>query len=79
MPSIGIQILPQGPFIQVLIGVSAPCAESLQAQGQPVPTARQMRCLIDTGATTTHIDMGIINAIGLTATGSMLSTHGIVR
>jgi hypothetical protein len=69
MPTVPVQISPQGAFLNLLIGVSAPRAQSLQTTSQPIPQPQPARCLIDTGATCTVLDPRIIGPLGLTPTG----------
>lgn len=72
MPSINSQIQhPAGPLLQVVIGVSAPRQKALQAAGQAVPPVVTGMFLIDTGASGTCVDPGLIAKLGIPASGSV--------
>jgi hypothetical protein len=74
MPHFTLQIVPEGPLLSIVVGVSNPRAVALQQAGQPVPQAVILRCLIDTGASGTCLDAAAIAPLGLTATGTTLIT-----
>ena len=69
MPHLTLQITNGGPILDVLIGVSHARAQALQQAGQLVPNPIQIRGLIDTGASCTCIDPGVLNALNLAPTG----------
>jgi hypothetical protein len=66
-----MQILPNGPILNALVGVSAARAHALQLAGQPIPQAIGVQALIDTGADGTCIDRSVLTTLGLTPTGSV--------
>lgn len=55
-----------------VLEVSQARAKALAAAGQPVPKMQVMSALVDTGASCTCVDPAIIQALGLTPTGSTL-------
>ena len=59
-----------GPIISAVVAVSEERALALSNAVQPVPQAKQVRALIDTGATHTCVDPTILRDFGLTPTGS---------
>jgi len=83
MPSINVQIGALGPLVLAHVGLSIPRQQALAAAGRSVPPSVQGQFLIDTGATSSCIDSGLINELGLTPTGSVNihtpSTNGIVH
>jgi hypothetical protein len=70
MPHLTVRITPDGAILDVKIGVSIPRAEALQKSGQIVPPLRPIRGLIDTGASCSAVDPSVLNALGLTPTGT---------
>lgn len=58
-----------GPIIDVVITVSAPRYQVLQAAGLHIPAPQPCKALVDTGASHTTIDPVITQALGLSATG----------
>lgn len=64
-------ITPAGPLILVSIAVSQARRAALMTANQPVAQAVSANLLIDTGATCTNLDMGIITALGLQPTGTV--------
>lgn len=83
MPSINIQIGASGPLVLVNVGISIPRQQALVAAGQQVPPLTQGQFLIDTGASSSCIDSGLIQKLGLTPTGSVSihtpSTNGVAH
>lgn len=72
MPSFTAQggnLLANGPMTPVLISVSAPHAHYLQTQNQPVPQPVKLMGLIDTGATSSVIQTGVAQQLGLQPRG----------
>lgn len=55
----------RGPCVNVAIGISIAAAQPLLDQGLPVPTPVNGVALIDSGATTTCIDVDVARALGL--------------
>lgn len=72
MPYFTLQVLPEGPVLTAFVGPSQARVAALQKAGSPVPAAQQIRALVDTGASGTCVDPSVINALGLTPTGSVL-------
>jgi len=64
-----VAIGPQGPIIDVAVGVGAARRQALQSAGQPIPGDVQCRLLIDTGASNTNICTSVIQQLALTPTG----------
>ena len=60
-----------GPLLQVQVGLSKPHREALTAAGKPVPNFVMGTFLIDTGATGTCVDPGLVQPLGLTPTGAV--------
>jgi hypothetical protein len=83
MPSINIPIGSSGPLVLATVGISIPRQAALQAAGLPAPSFVQGQFLIDTGATSSCVDSGLIAKLGLTPTGSVSihtpSTNGIAH
>jgi hypothetical protein len=71
MPSVIVPIDLEGAIVEVLIGVSLPKAAALNGAGQPVPQPIKARLLVDTGASTTSIQAGMLNPLGISPTGSI--------
>ena len=71
MAHYAVRIAPQGPLLVVLVGVSAPRKQALITAGQTVPQPVMMQLLIDTGASGTAIDAGVIGQLGIQPTGTM--------
>jgi len=65
------------------VGISIPRQAAMTAAGQQVPSAVQGQFLIDSGATSSCVDAGLIARLGLTPTGSVSihtpSTNGITH
>lgn len=70
MPHLTQQLSSGGAMIDVWIGVSIPKGNVLKAMGQTSPVPKQVRALIDTGASCTAVDPSIIQSLGLTPTGT---------
>lgn len=70
MPCVNLQILANGPVIDVHIGYSTPKRQALEAIGKQAPQPHPARLLIDTGASCTCIDSAIVKALNLEPTGS---------
>jgi len=72
MPSINVNIAADGPLLIVHIGVSVPRLAALTAAGLPVPPVAPGTFLIDTGASCTCVDPGLLAGLGLQPTGRVL-------
>lgn len=72
MPSITSSYNQAGPLLQVHIGLSAPHAAALKAQGKPVPPMATGVFLLDTGASGTCVDPALVSGLGLTPTGAVM-------
>lgn len=70
MPSVNLTLSPQGPIIDLIVGVSAPRESALRAENQPVSSPIPCRLLIDTGASSTCVDSAIIRALSLSPSGA---------
>jgi hypothetical protein len=66
-----LPISPDGPLLDILVGVSHPREEALKAASQPIPAPVPVRALIDTGASCSCLDSQIITRLALTPTGSI--------
>ena len=71
MPHFTLQFQTGGPQLQLLVGVSHPRVQALQAANQPIPQARLIRGLVDTGASVTAIDPSVIQSLGIQPTGAI--------
>lgn len=58
-----------GPFLSVSVAITAALEQALVARGNPVPNPQPMTALVDTGASTTVIQAGIAQALGLQPVG----------
>jgi predicted aspartyl protease len=71
VPHFTLQFQASGPQLQLFVGTSGPRQQALQQAGQTVPQPQLIIGLVDTGASTTAIDPGVIQALGVQPTGSM--------
>lgn len=69
MPSITLPNAPNGPLLQVVIGISAPHRHALEAEGKTVPKGVIGTFLVDTGASCTCVDPDFVGPLNLVATG----------
>lgn len=69
MPHLNLPIDADGPVLTGVIWVSGPVRALLQAAGLPVPPPVNIRALVDTGASCTCLDGGVIARLGLTLIG----------
>ena len=83
MPSLNFQVGPSGPIIIAHIGVSIPRQQAMIAAGLTAPPVVQGQFLIDSGASSSCVDAGLIAKLGLTPTGSVAihtpSTNGVTH
>jgi hypothetical protein len=72
MPTIDLPLTQlSGPIVSVAVFVSAPRIAALVQAKQQLPTPFFARGLVDTGASGTLIDNGVVTALGLIPTGSV--------
>lgn len=71
MPLFTLQAGPEGPIVTAYIMVSAARHRALTTLGQAIPQPQKIRGLIDTGASGTCVDPSVLDALGLTPTGSV--------
>lgn len=71
MPHFTLQIGSSGPIVTAYVVVSKARAAALLAASQPVPAPQRILALIDTGASCTCIEPAVVQALGLTPTGSI--------
>lgn len=70
MPCLNLQFTTLGPVIDVLVYVSTPRKEIMDAAGLPIPNPVPCHLLIDTGASNTCIDPEKIKLLKLTPSGN---------
>ena len=71
MPHFTLNIDPAGPLVAALVHVSEGRRAALEAGGIAVPGPRQIRALVDTGASFTSIQPEVMHALGLSPTGTV--------
>ena len=69
MPTFTVEIGPDGPVVDVEIGVSAGRARALTKERQGIPKKIKIKGLLDTGASCTCVDGSILKQLALEATG----------
>lgn len=83
MPSINVPIGPSGPLVVVTIGISVPRQTAMTAAGLKAPGYVQGQFLIDTGASSSCMDSGLVAKLALTPTGAVSihtpSTNGVTH
>ena len=62
-------LMPEGPVIDVLIGLPGSLMDMLRSQGSPIPGPVAVKALIDTGASSSVIQPSIIQQLGLQPIG----------
>jgi hypothetical protein len=62
-------LTPDGPLVDVLLGLSSTEIMRLRYAGQAVPQAVQMRALLDTGSACTCADVGALTTLTLPIVG----------
>jgi predicted aspartyl protease len=62
-----------GPTVEVSVGVHDYFAKALETHGKPVPPPIVGDAMIDTGATTTTIDIRVADALNLSQSGTVQS------
>lgn len=68
MPILNAPIGPHGPVIDIFVGISKKREELLQAKGLTIPPRVSIKALIDSGATSTCIDLRVIRSLGISPT-----------
>src|SRR5262245_25637834 len=76
MPTVIIQLTGEGAVVEALVGISRPRADAMQSAGQQVPQPISLRLLIDSGASITSIQQGLLGPLNLQPTGS-ISLHSV--
>lgn len=71
MPHFTLAVDPAGPVVTAVVQVSEGRRLALQAQGLPVPALQAIRALVDTGASFTAVEPMVLQALGLTPTGTI--------
>jgi hypothetical protein len=71
MPSLNLQTVFGSPRLDVIIGVSLARAKALDLAGKSIPAHKRGVFLIDTGASGTCIDPGIIGSLAIPQSGSV--------
>jgi predicted aspartyl protease len=61
-----------GPVVQVQIGIGSALEQHLRSKQQSVPSPVAAQALIDTGATGTVVNPGIVSSLNLNPVGSTL-------
>ncbi|SRR5260370_720101 len=72
MPHFTRQLTEQRPIINAILRVTQARADALTAANQTIPQPQRMIALVDTGASCTCVDPAIIQALGLSPTGSTM-------
>lgn len=72
MPTLTVSQLPDGPILNLQIGVSVPRRKSLEAAGKPVPAAITVGGLVNPGASCTVVDRKLLRQLGINATGQVV-------
>ncbi|HTW81349.1 MAG TPA: aspartyl protease family protein [Terracidiphilus sp.] len=72
MPHFTKQFTNGAPIITAVLKVTQARADALTAANQPIPPMQRMTALVDSGASCTCVDPTIIQALGLSPTGSTL-------
>lgn len=75
MPSFTTQaanLQQSGPVVQLHIGVASALEQHLRSNGQSIPSPVAAQALIDTGASGTVVNPGIVSSLNLNPVGSTL-------
>jgi predicted aspartyl protease len=70
LPTITLNISPQGPLLEVFLDISQARRNTLSQAGVIIPKPIQVTALIDTGASCSCIDPSVIQKLNITPTGS---------
>jgi hypothetical protein len=71
MPLITVPIQPLGPLVIAAVAVSQPRVAALTLAGQPLPAPVSGTFLIDTGATSSCVDLALMQPLGLPPIGKV--------
>ncbi len=71
VPHFTLQISPQGPLLNAIVGVSEARQAALGEAKQAVPDVVGIRALIDTGARITCMDPSVLHPLELTSKGKI--------
>ncbi len=74
MPPVTFPVLPDGLLMNAMIGLDVGRCQDLQVIGQPIPRSVLVRGVLDTGADVTAVAPRVLQALGLSPSGSA-STH----
>ena len=66
-----LRIEDDGPLLNVQLSVSATHAAALTQAQKPIPETFPAKGLVDTGASCTSVDPGVVAALGLSPVGEM--------
>jgi hypothetical protein len=69
MPSITLDLTPQGPMVRVAVMVSTPRRKALEAAGLPIPPPVLVSLLVDTGAFCTCVDSAHLGQLQISPSG----------
>ena len=69
MPFFTLPVSTGGPLLDAAVFVSTAREAALQAAGNPVPQFVRVRALLDTGASCSAVDQGVLDSLGLIPTG----------
>lgn len=69
MPTINVNIAAGGPLLIAVVGLSMPRLQALTSAGIVAPAPKSGTFLIDTGASCTAVDRGLLEGLGLQPTG----------
>jgi hypothetical protein len=64
MPYLNFPTSPDGPALQILVGVDGNRTTALHQAGSPIPRPLQVRALIDTGSDVTAVAPTILQQVG---------------
>jgi len=71
MPHFTLPLDPAGPVVNAAVFVSEGRRHALLAANRRIPEPQRVRALIDTGASHTSVDPGVLAALDLTPTGTI--------
>src|SRR5437899_286408 len=81
MPHLTFSTSPDGPVLQILIGMNGKGMATLLAAGRPIPAPCTVRGLIDSGTDITGVAPWVFGQLGLVSSGSSstLTAGGSVK